>query len=256
MSIKAGKIFTVTSVKGGTGKTTTALNLAATFAKMNYKTLIIDLDLYSGAVALSLNTDNNKNVFSVIDDMNNNRFSFIENYVASYSNNIDVLGAPVDPRLASKIGINYISLLLRKAKMKYKVIIVDTNHVLNDINLMTFDCSDKILYVINNDPANLKNIKTMLSIHKDMEQNNYKVILNESTDKTKNYLSNYDIKNIIKDNIDYIIPSSFYNKNIDKYVLDGKILAMDKKIIKSNKKTIKIFDKIANDLLKETKDGE
>lgn len=256
MSIKAGKIFTVTSVKGGTGKTTTALNLAATFAKMNYKTLIIDLDLYSGAVALSLNTDNNKNVFSVIDDMNNNRFSFIENYVASYSNNIDVLGAPVDSRLASKIGINYISLLLRKAKMKYKVIIVDTNHVLNDINLMTFDCSDKLLYVINNDPANLKNIKTMLSIHKDMEQNNYKVILNESTDKTKNYMSNYDIKNIIKDNINYIIPSSFYNKNIDKYVLDGKILTMDKKIIKSNKKTIKLFDKIASDLIKETEDGE
>ena len=256
MAIKKAKIFTVTSVKGGTGKTTTALNLAATFAKMNYKTLIVDLDLYSGVVALSLNVDNSKNVFSVIDDMNNNRFTFIENYVASYNENIDVLGAPIDPRLASKIGINYISLLLRKARMKYQIIIIDTNHVLNDINLMTFDCSDKILYIINNDPANLKNIKTMLSIHKDMEQNNYKVILNESNDKNKNYLSKYDIKNIIKDNIDYVIPESFYIKNIDKYVLDGQILTLNKKIIKSNKKTIKVFDQLASDLIKETKDEE
>lgn len=256
MAIKEAKIFTVTSVKGGTGKTTTALNLAGTFAKMNYKTLILDLDLYSGVVALSLNVDNNKNVFSVIDDMINNRFTFIENYAVHYSNNIDVIASPIDPRLASKIGINYISLLLRKAKMRYQVIIIDTNHVLSDINLMTFDCSDKILYVINNDPANLKNIKTMLSIHKDMEQNNYKIILNDSTDKSKNYLNNYDIRNIIKDNIHYTIPESFHIKSIDRYLLEGKILTLSQKIIKSNKKAIKVFDKIATDLINETKDEE
>lgn len=256
MAIKAAKVFTVTSVKGGTGKTTTALNIAGTFSKMNYKTLIIDLDLYSGTIALSLNIENKKNIFTAIDDMTNNRFTFIEDYVTKFDNNIDVLCSPIDPRLASKVNIKYLSVLLQKAKMKYQIIIIDTNHILSDINLMTFDYSDRVLYVINNNPANLKNIKTMLSIYKDMEQDNYKVVLNESVDKQKNYFSDYDIKNIIKNDINYIIPDSFYLKNIDKYVLDGKILVLDKKIIKNNKKTIKIFDKMAQDLINETKDED
>lgn len=249
MGVKEAKVYTVTSVKGGTGKTTFALNLAATFSKLNYKTLIIDLDVYSGDVALSLNATTDKNLFTVIDDMNNNRFTFIDNYVSKYNNNIDVLAAPVDPRLASKINLNYISVLLRKAKMKYQVIIIDTNNMLSEINLMAYDYSDYILYVANNSPADLKNLKTILSIHKDMEQENYKVILNEANNNKKLFYSNYDIKTIIKDEINYIIPESFFIKNIDKYVLDGQILLLDKKIELRNKKVCKLFETIAGDLL-------
>lgn len=249
MAMKEAKVFTVTSVKGGTGKTTFALNLAATFSKLNYKTLVVDLDVYSGEIAMSLNANTDKNLFTIIDDMNNNRFTFIENYVSQYNNNIDVLAAPVDPRLASKINLNYISVLLRKAKMRYQVIIIDTNNMLSDINLMAYDYSDYILYVANNSPADLKNLKSILSIHKDMEQENYKVILNEANNNKKTYFSNYDMKSIIQDEINYVIPSSFFIKNIDQYVLDGQILLLDKKIQNRNKKTLKVFEKIANDLL-------
>ena len=209
--------------------------------------LPIDLDLFSGGIGLSLNIDVTKNIFTAIDDMNNNRFTNLDDYIVKYNNDIDVLSAPIDPRLASKINVNYINVLLRKAKMKYKIIIVDTNHV---------DCSDKIVYVINNDPTSLKNMKTMLSIHKDMEQNNYKVVLNNSVNKQKNYFSDYDIENIIKNKIDYIIPSTFYIKNIDKYVMEGKILMLDKKIVKSHRKAYKVFSSLANDLIKETEGDE
>ena len=52
---RQGRIITVFSPKGGTGKTVTATNLAASFAKHEEKrTLLLDLDLQFGDAAIML----------------------------------------------------------------------------------------------------------------------------------------------------------------------------------------------------------
>lgn len=249
MAIKKAKIITISSVRGGTGKTTTALNLAATYNELNKKTLILDFDLYSGGVALSLNIDITTDIYKLAYDMSTNEYKNIDDYILKYKENIDIIPAPKDPRYASKIETKYINTILKKVSPKYDVIIIDTNHFLDATNLILFDKSNTIMYIINNSPLDLKNIKSMISIHKDMEKENYCVVLNESNTKLNEMFNNYDIKNIIKSNIDYIIPRTFYNKNINKYVLQGKILLQEKNIKMLNKKTVKVFNKMALDLL-------
>lgn len=256
MALNKAKVFTIASVKGGTGKTTTVLNLAGTFSEQGKKVLIIDLDLYGSAIAPSLNINNEINLYNVVNDLNNNCFQMLENYIQKYRDNIDVLPAPNDPRLANKISSKYISIILSRAELKYDVILIDTNHYLDDINLVAYDYSDEILFVMTNDPIDIKSMKTMISILKDMERDNYLVILNNAKEKQRDYFSKYDIKNIIKDNIDYIIPSSFYIKNIDKYVLDGEILTLNKKIRSYHKKAITNFENLTNNLLKKIKKEE
>ena len=251
MAINKAKIITITSVKGGTGKTTTVLNLAGTFSTLDKRTLIIDLDLYSGSIAASLNINDDNNVYRLVNDISNNVFDYMENYVTAYNDKIDVIAAPNDPRMANKISSKYLSIILTRASMRYDVILIDTNHVIDEINLTVMDLSDEIVYIINNDPMDLKNMKTMISIYKDMDKENYKIILNESADRLRDYFTKYDIKNIIKDNIDYTIPASFYIKTIDKYVLDGQILTLNKNIIATHKNAMKNFKMIASSLLKE-----
>lgn len=253
MAIKKAKIFAITSVKGGTGKTTITLNLAYSFAKMGKKVLIIDLDLYTGGIAASLNIDNSTDLYKLVYDLNNNHFKSLSDYIVEYKENISVIPSPKDPRTANKISSKYINGVLSRAAMGFDVVLLDTNHFMNDINLVAFDSCDEIIYVLKNNPIDFKNMKTMVSIYQDMGKDNYKIILNESVDKLNDYFSKYDIKNVIKEKIDFVIPSSFYIKNINKYVLDGTILLESNVVKRTHKKAVKVFDTIVSSLLKEKK---
>lgn len=256
MSLNKAKIFTITSTKGGVGKTMTTLNLAGMYEKMDKKVLIIDLDFYSGDVAASLNAKVKKDLYNMYEDITNNKFTNIEDYICIYDEFIHILAAPKDPRYGRKIGNKILNLILYKSSFKYDVILIDTNHILTDINLFALDCSDCILYIINNDLMNLKGMKSIVSIMNNMEKNNYRIILNKSIHKDRNYFNKSDIRNIINKNINYIIPDSFNIKNIDKYTLSGKILVLQKSIVKKHKRAIKIFDMITKDLLTESKGEE
>lgn len=249
MAIKKAKIITIASVKGGTGKTTTALNLAGTYSLLNKKTLILDFDLYSGGIALSLDVDIKTDLYKLAYDMSVNDYKNIEDYTLKYNEYIDIIPAPKDPRYASKIETKYISTIIKKTSTKYDVIIIDTSHFIDATNLILFDKSDTIMYIANNSPLDLKNLKSMIAIHKDMEKENYVVVLNESNTKLNEMFNNYDIKNIIKNDINYIIPATFYNKNINRFVLNGKIMILDKNIRFLNRKTVKVFNQMALDLL-------
>lgn len=256
MKKDAAKIITVFSCKGGTGKTTTTLNLAGIYSLMDKRVLIIDLDLNSGGIAVSLNVDNKKTVFNVVEDISNSKFSQIDSYVSCYNKNIDVLSAPKDPRKANKIESKYIDILISSCMYKYDVILIDTNHYLNSVNLTCLDKSDSIVLLVTNDPVDLKNTKSIISIFNDIELDNYKVVYNESKDTGKDYFSLFDIKNIIKHNIDYTIEKSFYIKDIDKYVIEGDILTLNKKIRSIKSKDIDNFNKLANSLLVNHKNSE
>ena len=122
---------------------------------------------------------------------------------------------------------------------------------MSSANLVAFDNSDKILYVITNNPIDLKSMRTMTAIFRDMEKTNYEIILNEAREIQKECFSTKDIINIINHDINYVIPNSFYIKNIDNYLMNGEILTLNKKVRANNKKTIKMFETLAEELIKE-----
>ncbi len=103
--------------------------------------------------------------------------------------------------------------------------------------------------MISNDPIDLSNTKSMMAIFKDIEKNNVKVILNNSFSLDKGYFSLFDIKNVIKKNIDYTLNKSMYIKNIDKYIMDGKILTLNNSLSFSDKKDYDRLMMIAKDLV-------
>ena len=226
MALKQAKVITVTSVKGGTGKSTFTLALAGILSNKKLKTIIVDMDLHSGVIAASLNLKPKKDIYTLVNDYMNHGLKESDEYVIKYNDYIDVLPAPKDPRSVGKINSYYIDIILKKLKYRYDVILIDTNHIIDNINLITFDNSDKIIYLITNDLMDLKNMKTMLAIYKDMNLKKYYLILNEAISNER--LSTYEISTFLGQNIDYKIPSSAYIKNMQKILMEGKIITLEK----------------------------
>ena len=128
MENSLAKIIAVTSVKGGTGKTTTVLNLAGVYSNMGKKVLVIDFDLYSAAISLMLNLEPTNDIYTLCEDLNNNRYEDFENYITKYNDTIDIIAGPKDIRMSSRVNSRYIPIILSKAALKYDVVLIDTNH--------------------------------------------------------------------------------------------------------------------------------
>lgn len=247
MAINKGNILCLFGVKGGIGKSILAMNLAGVASNLKRKVLIVDADLYGGSIALALNKPVNKTIYNFVDDYNNNRYKDLNEYITKYNEYIDFIASPKDPRKSNKIDSNYIEILLDKAKFNYDLIIIDTNHILDEINLSILDKSDNILFLVSNDSFDIKNMRTLISIFKDLDIDKYKVLLNNSIRENREYFDLYDIKDIIKSNIDYELSSKFYIKDIDKFVMDGNIVTLNKKYI--NSKDYMVLEGIINDVI-------
>ena len=240
--VKRGKIITVTSRKGGVGKTISVLLIAELLKKNKKKTLIIDLDLYNGDVAFALNLDVKSNIYNLCDDVTNNRYkSNTEDYLVKYDEYIDILPSPKDPRHASKIDRRSLEIALRSFIHQYDVILIDTNHILSVTNMVAFELSDVILNIFTNDALDLKSTKTFISICKNMNVESLHLVLNTVINDKKDYFSEYEIESILKANVDFIIPRNFYINHIDKQIVEGKIMPIYEKMLHSKSEDVANF---------------
>ena len=244
-----GQSLCIFSSKGGVGKTTCLLNLAGVFSLQEKKVLIVDFDLTSGAVCTYLGLKPQKTIYHLVDDLNNHRFNDVENYITSYHKNIDVLSSCLDPRQATLIDPNYIEIILEKCQNKYDVVLIDTNHHLNEFNACLLDQVDSRLIVVTNDLIDIKNTYNLIKIFNDNDVDNFKLLLNESVFPNKKYYSLYDIKSVIKNNIDYTIGSGFHLKTFDVYVAEGIILTLEKKMPMVYPQVYKTFLTICKDVM-------
>ncbi len=249
MSEKMGKSLCFFSAKGGVGKTTNLLNLAGILEQLGKSVLIIDMDLYSGGIATYLNKKFDKSIYHLAFDMENGKYDDLDNYTVQVDDFIDIICAPKDPRDANKIDAGIIPTIIKNAKLNYDVVLIDTNHALNDINLTILDNVDQINFVITNDPLDLKNIKSLITIFKNLEIDNYKILLNNSRDPFKSYFSTYEIKKIIEHNIDYTLSTDLFLKDMDKLVMKGVIVSLDIKFADIMTGDYQTFVVMATDLL-------
>ena len=245
---KEGKTICVHSPKGGVGKSVISLNLAGVASLMNYRVLMLDFAVHTGVLSMIINEEIKKTLYNLADDMMNNRFKKIADYVYKYNDKIDVLPAPKDPRQGNKINSRYLSMVIEKVRNLYDVVIIDTGSKMDEINIVTLDSSDMVLFVIDNDLFTLKNTRNILNIFNDCNITNFKVLLNASIDFKTPYFSIMDMKKIIGANIDYTLSKDLFIKDITSYLYECKIPSLIDGFSKKHKEDYSNMKMIIDDL--------
>jgi pilus assembly protein CpaE len=160
---KRGRILTVFSPKGGTGKTVTATNLAAALAKHGGKrTLLLDLDLQFGDAAIMLGLEPEKTIYDLVTAPGELDSEKLAGYTTRHTCGLDILPAPLRPEDAELVTEGKLARLLEVARESYDVIVVDTSPFFHGPMLATLDRTDELMMLCGLDVPTLKNVRLSL----------------------------------------------------------------------------------------------
>src|SRR5712691_6638252 len=163
-STPKGEVITVFAPKGGVGKTTLATNLGVVLASGGHQVCIVDLDLTSGDVAISMQLDPVRTIVDAVPMTGHLDTTGAASLLAGYHPGLATLLAPVAPGDAEKVSPALVGELLAVLRGMFGYIVVDTPAYLSEHVLTAMDASSHHVLLATPDVPALKNLRVTLDM--------------------------------------------------------------------------------------------
>lgn len=205
---RRGRVISVFSSKGGTGKTFLASNIAVALSRESKKdTAVVDLDLAMGDVFSFFG----KEPTGAIQDLMSLADQASEEEVRAAGSSLGPhlwgFGAAPDPATEAPCG-EAVGGLLRRLRGSFPHVVVDTPAGYSDPVLAALDVSDAVLMVTGLDIVAVRHmavaLKTLLSL--DHPRERLRIVLNRADSKVG--LRPEEVERVLKLKVDALIPSS------------------------------------------------
>ena len=169
-----GKVISVSNQKGGVGKTTTSLSLAASLGVLEKKVLLIDADPQGNATSgIGINNDDfNKSSYDVL----LNQCEINDSIIKTKSPNLDIIPANID-LVAVEIELvdtnkreHMLTKMIDKIKKDYDFIIIDCPPSLGLITMNALTASNSVIIPIQCEYYALEGLGKLLNTIKGIQK--------------------------------------------------------------------------------------
>ena len=202
-----GAIVTVTSAKGGSGKTVVATNVALLLNRIpGKKVVLVDADLQFGDVCLLLQLEPRFTMVNAAHELHHLDSEMLDSLLTEHPTGLKVLAAPLEPAFADDITTAGLMQMLDLLQESYDYIVVDTASMLDELILSLIEKADHVLMVVDMDLPSVKNAKLALETLRLLKfsTQNVQLVMNRSNSKAK--LDNKEIESALKMEISAICP--------------------------------------------------
>ncbi|MBI4707770.1 MAG: AAA family ATPase [Candidatus Omnitrophica bacterium] len=162
------RIISITNQKGGCGKTTTAINLAASLANNGRKVLLIDLDPQAHAT-LGLNIKTELSIYNVLSKLTNKK-ARLDDIIRKVDDNFDIAPSSIilstlEQELAGEIGReSRVWDTLNNLKNFYDYVLIDCPPNLGILTINAIRASSEVIIPVEASRFSLEGLSQLLSI--------------------------------------------------------------------------------------------
>jgi pilus assembly protein CpaE len=158
-----GRIVTFLGSKGGCGTTTVAANLAVTMARQGHQTILVDLDLTGGDLAVLLDLVPSFGVPDVVENAHRLDRDLLNGMVMKHASGLEVLCAGEDPERAAGVDASRLAPVLAFLRDHYECVVLNTKDAYDPLAAAAAQHADAVHLVTSLDLLALRRAQWAIS---------------------------------------------------------------------------------------------
>jgi pilus assembly protein CpaE len=222
---RLGRMICVLGLKGGSGKTLTAANLAVSLASTGHSVALVDLDLQFGDVGLTLGASPQRTVYDLVCSGGSLDADKLLDFLTVHPSGVRALLAPSRPDQAGVVTPEFMKDVYQLLREMHEFVVVDTPPSFTPEVIGAVDASTDACVVAMLDSLSLKNAKLGLETLELMDYAGpIRVVLNRADSNVG--ITAEDVVTIMGRRPDVLVPS---DRNVVRSVNEGQPIAVSQK---------------------------